>query len=227
MPLATRPLSDFLPLVLPNAAGCPNLVALQYLRLAAIEWCERTRAWREMVTTTVAMQGETIVAPDYATIFEIERAEFTPDGGSQAYEVCPTQFTSHTFDDMDEARDAGPPRYITQASPNTVRLIPYMDGLLTMSLFLKPRSGTEYGSTPINPLHDTMNVVPEHLFIQSAEAIAEGALARLLFIRNAEWFDPKQGMSYRASFDKRCDVSFRSEIRGQQRAAIRSASYFI
>lgn len=223
--MPTRPLSDFLPLVLPHATDCPRPVAEQYLRLAAIEWCERTRCWRHIETTTLAANGQAIVAPDYATIFEIETAEFI-DGNDNAVPLTPTQFSSIGPTDAATA-NAGAPVYITQVSPNTISVIPFAAGDVKLSLFLKPRSGTEYGTNPADPLQDRFNVVPEHIFIQNAEAIAEGALARLLAIKGAAWNDPNLAAFYFQRFEAACNRAFRSEVRGQQRAPARARAYFM
>lgn len=220
--MATRPLRDFLPLVLPHAPTCPRPVAEQYLRLAAIEWCERTRCWRHIASTTLTnAQDEVIAAPDYATVHEIETAYFN------GVELTPTQFSSADPADMDAAAGLGTPKYITQTAPNTVRVIPFAAGSLDLTLFLKPRSGTEYGTDPLDPLQDKYNVVPEHIFIQNAEAVAEGALARLLLLKDVAWFNPKLALFYRDRFDNACTGKFNSEIRGQQRASARSTAHFL
>lgn len=224
MPVQTRPLADFLPLVLPHAPDCPRTVAEQYLRLAAIEWCERTRCWRHVTTMALTEQGEAIVAPDYAAIFEIETAEFS-NGNTDPVPLTPTQFTSVSLEDA-TAMAGGLPRYITQASPSTVTVLPFEAGDLSLSLFLKPRSGTEYGNDPDDPLQDRLNVVPQHVFVQSAEQIAEGALGRLLAIKNTSWHDPNMALYYSGRFDQACDRNFRSDMRGQHRAPVRTKPQF-
>lgn len=219
--MPTRPLSDFLPLVMPHCATAPRPTVEQYLRLAAIEWCERTRCWRHAAQFAIDEANEVIVAPDYATVHEIETAYF-----NNTTPLSPTQFSSFSPDDF---ADQGSPQYITQSAPNTISILPFTAGTLNLSLFLKPRSGTEYGTNPADPLQDKYNVVPEHLFIQSAEAIAEGALARLLALpaESAEWSNPKMAMYYRQRFDEACDRKFNSHIKGQHRARKRTrANWF-
>lgn len=44
--MATRAFTDLLPKVLPSAPGCPQPLAVQHIRDAAIRVCERTLAWR-------------------------------------------------------------------------------------------------------------------------------------------------------------------------------------
>lgn len=44
--MATRLFTDLLPKILPSAPGCPQPLAVQHIRDAAIRVCERTLAWR-------------------------------------------------------------------------------------------------------------------------------------------------------------------------------------
>lgn len=44
--MPTRAFTDLLPKVLPNVPGCPQPLAIQHIRDAAIRVCERTLAWR-------------------------------------------------------------------------------------------------------------------------------------------------------------------------------------
>lgn len=44
--MATRLFTDLLPKILPNVPGCPQPLAVQHIRDAAIRTCERTLAWR-------------------------------------------------------------------------------------------------------------------------------------------------------------------------------------
>jgi hypothetical protein len=77
------PWSDFLPYVLPSAPGCPDPVAEFNLRLAAQEFCARTRVWRETLPNIKALPARGIgphfmELPDDSEIVRIERA--TMDG---------------------------------------------------------------------------------------------------------------------------------------------------
>ena len=46
-------LTKFLPMVLPHVPECPHGVATFNLRLAAIEFCERTLCWRHLAKVTI------------------------------------------------------------------------------------------------------------------------------------------------------------------------------
>ena len=72
-----------------------------------------------------------------------------------------------------------------------------------------------------------MKVVPEHIFVQSAENIAEGALARLLALpaEDAPWSNPKMAMYFAGRFEAACDRKFATHIKGQQRARRRTKTH--
>lgn len=58
-------LDDFLPYILPYAAGCPAVIANLNTRLAIIELCQKAMIWREYQTaiTTVDLQTAYAYAP--------------------------------------------------------------------------------------------------------------------------------------------------------------------
>lgn len=211
MPVSMVDTSAFLPLILPNCPECPDFVAAAQARFAAIEFCERSRAWRHL--TTVAMLSaatDVTVAPDTAAIHEIEYAEF--DGRP----LTPVQFS--TIDRLAE----GPPRYVTQASPNTVTVSPFTAGTLEISLFLKPLASSQFGTVAGNPLTDRFNVVPDFLVSVHGTAIAYGALSRILAIPRETWSNPAESMRFAALFEEKLNGAFRANMRGQQRAPIRT-----
>jgi hypothetical protein len=206
----------FLPIILPQAPGCPRFFAEQAARLAAIEYCERTRCWRHIVTISLATNPQAIVAPEYSAIHEIEEASF--DGQP----LTPTQWTDADPDELRDAPQIGKPKYLTQIDHNTVSIYPFAPGTLRASLFLKPRSGQLFGTDPTDPLHDAFNVVPEFLSIQKAEAIADGALARILATPGEQFTDLQRAGFHLERFERACNSAFASHMKTQHRAKIRT-----
>ncbi len=216
MAVTTRILTEFMPLLMPNCPACPEPVAEQALRLAAAEFCERTRCWRHITERTIRRSESCIVAPEYATIHEIENASF--DG----LPLTPTQFS-----DVDlgaEAQGDGTPQYITQSGPDRLIVMPFREGRLTISLFLKPRVGTDglvldtYGQDTDDPA----NQVPEFLFTQHAETLVNGALWRILSLPGQPYSNPTRAAECLAMFERKVDGHFAMNIRGQHRAPARS-----
>jgi hypothetical protein len=213
MPITMRPTADFLPLILPFCPECPNFVVEQQARFAAIEFCERARAWRNV--TTVAMieasaGNAVLVAPPEAAIHEIEFAEW--DGKK----LKPVQFSELVDVPL------GRPEYITQVSPGEVQVTPFEPGTLRISVFLKPRASSEFGTDAARPLFDRFNVVPDFLISIHGSAIAAGALARILAIPREPWTDERKAAEYEMRFREKLDSAFRQNMRGQQRAPIRT-----
>lgn len=76
--MATVRFDQFLPMILPYAPGLPTMTAEHAVRLAAIEFCERTRCWRHAVDVVFSADNhQAVVAPDYATIHQFEFAVFS------------------------------------------------------------------------------------------------------------------------------------------------------
>lgn len=209
-------LRQFLPLVMPHAPGCSDFAATFNLRLAAIEFCERTLCWRHMTTVPINRDGRALTAPPYAAIHRIESAVFNGET-----KLEPLQFSDvdeKTFEDT-----AGtPPKYITQAQYNTVRILPYKEGTLTLSLFLKPVNGSEIAEDIDGIVSDAYDVVPEFIYKMHAEQIAAGALARLLVQPNKPWSDTNKAMFYTQRFEQAMDKHFSVSLTGQQRARRRT-----
>lgn len=215
------PLSAFLPYVLPHAMMVPEPVAEFNLRLAAIEFCEKTRCWRHAVSVAVSSNNQTLVAPDFTTIHEFEEA--THDGRL----LTPTQYTSLPPQVLSGELVEGLPVWISQTEPGLVTIFPYATGTLRMTVFLKPRHGTQFGADATNPLRDALNIVPAFMLSQHAEALAHGALKRILAVPGKPWSDPGRAMYHKTEFDMACGGSFASNMTGQQRAPIRTKPQFM
>lgn len=212
----TVSLTKFLPLVLPHAPECPHAMATFNLRLAAIEFCERTLCWRHLATVNINSDGKAMTAPPYAAIHRIESATF--DGETK---LEPLQFSD--VDEKTMENTAGtPPKYITQAQYNTVRVLPFKEGTLSLSLFLKPVNGTEMLQDDDGIVTDAYDAVPEFIYTMHAEAIAAGALARLLVQPDKPWTNPEVGILYGQRFNGLMDQHFSVSLTGQHRARRRT-----
>lgn len=217
MPTTMTPLNTFLPLVVPLAVGCPNVVAAQNLRLSAIEFCERTLCWRELLTQTIVAGDVVVVTPDYACIHKIEFAEFNGD------RLTPVAYTDFT---RDEADMAGTPQYITQQTPQSVQPFPGGAGTIKVSAFLKPVNGTAFGVNGAGPMDNYYDQVPLFMYQQHAETIARGALARILDQKKQPYSDPRSAEKYRILFEQMAPHGGAGSVSGQQRAPIRTKTVF-
>lgn len=220
MTVANTRLSLFLPYVMPHVDGCPRPVAELALRNAAIDFCEKTRAWRSVMTVALTAQNQSIAFSTYTAIHEIEQATFNGEP------LVPTQFTSVEPDAMTGQVSLGQPQYITQIAPNMLSIYPFAAGTVRLSVFLKPKSGQFYGTDSADPLHDAFNVVPEFMFSQHADALAAGALARLMMMPKQRFSNPALAEVYDAKFVQACQSKADTNLRGQQRAPKRTTSRY-
>lgn len=208
-------LARILPLIAPYAPGVSELAASYNARLAAIELCEKTLCWRQIVTVEMTEDGQEIGLPDGVAIHQFETARHGE------LPLTPMQFS-----DVDERAAAAsygaPPQFITQASYNTVRLIPFMEGTLSLSVFVKPITENAYGLNAAGEIEDTYDRVPDWMIQQHAETLAAGALARLLIQPDRPYTNADLGMFYAQKFREAADTHFSVNLTGQHRARRRT-----
>lgn len=220
MATPTINLTEFLPLVRPHTPGAAIPSMTQALRRSAIEFCERTRCWRETITITITEQDQAITAPDDSAIHEIERAEF--DGER----LTPIEYDDLSLPEFLESEE-GRPAVITQKTYNEIAIVPFRAGTLICTLFLKPRDGEnitiDAGGQPAN----SFNTVPEFLLSRFGEAIAAGAIARVLIIPQQPFTNPEMAAVHAGRFEQGVARFNGANVRGQHRARPRiNASFF-
>ncbi len=210
-------LEAFFPYVLPFAHACPDPMAEQYLRVAATEFCRRTRIWREVDSfRTDGHPVDVLCVPPGASLFEIEKAwfegqELRPEPFSRSWRGNPHHEEHHA--EHPPRHDDGNPVAITQIAPNMIQLVSPGRGMFRVSMFLVPA-----------PEADT---VPDFLFDQFSEDIAAGALAHILLLPDQPWTNPQLAAVKRSEFSAALDRNFSANIRGQHRAPARTRSRFL
>jgi hypothetical protein len=225
MALATTALSELLPLIRQHVPGCPNPLIVQELRMSAIEFCERTKMWREEFNVTFDAQNHEITPLSYATIHEFETVDFY-DASGNSYPLRPVAFLESTVEDRDDGME-GAPYYITQPRPDTITLIPYGTGTVTIQAIMKPTARPRYGVSGGSTLQAIQNVFPTAFLDRYSETIATGALGRLMAMLGKRWSEPNMAAARLAMFRSELDALSTSNIRGQQRAKMRSAASWV
>lgn len=181
--------SDFLPYVLPSAPGCPDPVAEFNLRIAAQDFCARTRVWRATlpdITTTLVLDigPYPLGLPEDTELVRIERS--TMNG--RPIDVLPA--------------DALPTDW--RQYPNTIRdcvftldrkeifAVPAYeaDRVLSLEVSLKPA--------------DTAEELPDALASLYMRDIAAGALERILTL--PAFSNPALAMYHGGKFNDRIAV---------------------
>ena len=206
-------LDSFLGHVRPWAPGVPDTTAHKNIRLAAIEFCERTRLWKYEDTLDVLSTDpatSTITTPTDSVLFDIEVAlfdgqELTPKATRDVDHLAPGWRTSDL--------GTGLPQYITQIDQNTLTIVPgpAADGSLYLCLRLKPSQ--------------TTTNLPSFL-TEYAECIGWGALGRLLTIPGQSYSSPELGQFYAQKFSDKLDRLNLKGSTGQQNARKRTRASF-
>jgi len=212
------PFTDFLSYVLPSAPSVPEPLAIQALRNAAIEFCERTRSWRRLEEIdVVGDEYEIVPVPAQSSLFEIEEAWFKlTDAERWGNKLKRVPFKEIEPNDLPQEGDTpgtSPPEYISQISHDKIIIVPLATGTLRISMFLTPSH--------------TAEDCDDFLFENYAQDIADGALAGLLLTPGQPYTNPNLGVAKEAMFKAICDAKFNQNMRGQQRARVRTRSSFL
>jgi hypothetical protein len=197
-----------LPRVLEKAPQCPEPTAIRHLRDAGIEFCRRTRIWRETDTFDLTERCEPLAPFEGSQIFEISAATyFATDEDPEVDKGA--QLDPQMVDWLDTElpgwrAEEGTPAYITQRSPNTVQIVPWAEGQLRLDLILLPANDTAE--------------LPDILVDSYPREIADGALGTILLLPAKEWSNPQLGAFHAAEFAKHLDRFGARVSQGQQRA---------
>ena len=216
--IETINLTAFNPLVQMYAADAPWPIVSAALRRSAIEFCERTKCWRATLPMDITRQDEAILLPIYATVDEIEAARFNGD----------TDLAPIPYVESSKWPSVGHPRFITQQNADTVRILPFEAGSLELDVLLKPIEGHAFAPVPGSGYpQDQHDVVPKLLYTGHAEAIAAGALKRVLIVPGQTYSNPDLAAYFGSVFEAAANNHFADCVTGQQQAPIRSKPSFM
>lgn len=185
-------LEEFLDYVTPVIHNVPTDLAMNYVRRAAIAFCERTPVLRDALTLDLQRD-----VWDY--VLEWGNPQLLVRGVSQCfvngseYLALPTRPIR-----LDTAR-----RGYWFAAPRELLLSPApgdAEGGLVVEVLAKPTPGAE--------------TLPRVLLEQYAEAIADGALSRLLLMKTADWYDVQAAGIHLKRFNGAMSLHRQDLIRG-------------
>lgn len=205
-------LDSFLGHIRPWAPGVPDPTAYKAIRLAAIEFCERTRLWKYEDEFSVSIEDcdSGVCTPSGSVLHDIEVVlfdgqELSPIGTRDLDGKLPGWRTGEL--------GAGTPRYYTQIDQSTLRLVPALAGSVYMCLRLKPTQDA--------------TSLPDFIAREYTEVIAWGALGRLLTIPGQSYSNPDLAQYYSAKFIDKLDRLNTKGTSGQMNARTRTkASFF-
>jgi hypothetical protein len=208
-------LDAFLSKVLPYAPGCPEPVAFEHIRNAAIEFCEETKLWRSDDAFELADDPNILCAPTDAAILDIERC----DWNGKRLEPATIGWLDDRYPDWRSSTNLwqGEPSWFTQLAPDTIRVVPmpYDDAsprTVGVSLRLKPSEDAE--------------LLPDFLAEHHRTLIGWGALAGILMLPNQTFSAPDRAQYYQAKFDQGLGRKSKLQQKGQQRGPVRMKANF-
>lgn len=211
--MSNVPLSDFLHMVMLYCPTAPEPILIQHLRLAAREFCKDTRCWREVVTVPIT-ENPVTVRPSCtgANVVAVQSAMLN---GRELRAV--------PFDQADIEKymtEAGRADQFTQDTADRFIIMPFEAGDLTVSAYFAPTSGTLNLTGDLK--REPQNQVPAFLLTEHAEAIAHGALSRVMAIPRQEWSDGNMAGYFKSMFNEAKGEVQAEMIKGKQRAPIRT-----
>ena len=221
MPATLVPLRTLVPLISPKCPDAPLPLVLACARLAAHDFCKRTKLWREIVTATL-VSGPVKPAPANTVIVGIERAVMVAD----KINLDPIAFADLPLADFDDTTDSRPPKNVYQANPNEVSVYPFQAGDVRLSLWVAPETGPRFGVSGASTQQDNQNQIPDFLFANHADCLAHGALAQILATPNEKFSDGAMAAVCRAEFERGIDSAIGEGFAGQQRARPRVKPHF-
>jgi len=181
--------SAFHPLVLSEVPMCPKPMVTKAIRDAAIEFCERTAIWKDTQEYPVGLDAEYEFEGDSESI--VHRIDSAKIVNGPDLEIESPERVDELYPSWRDGTLAGQPAVLTQLAPRTFHLVPApsSDMILTLGVALKPAKGSQYTDSWLHEEYE--------------EAIAAGALARLLSMPRKSWTSTSDAATFAAVFNDR------------------------
>lgn len=178
----------YLPEVLLDVPACPDSVAENSIKQAAIEFCNQSRVWREQLSDLSTVQGQatyplTGLIPTDSQMIALHKVIHT-DNTRPLGTINKILLDRYKLSAVQQR-----PWYFNNDEPNILHLYPDPDiGPYTIELFaiLKPTRASTSG--------------PDFLYNDWLECIAHGAKARLKAMSKRPWMDKSMVAYHRKEF---------------------------
>lgn len=197
---------DFLPEVLPYVRDCPEMVAINAIRNACIEFCDRSMWLLHEHDDIPTISGEgryPLALPNFtesARVVEAWHNQFPLNAQNEDQLKRLYQFD---WRDM-----VGGPRYISSLTPCEVAVVPAP---------AEADAGTLKLIVALRPTRDSHSI-DDSVYERWAEVIGQGARARLMAIAGQPFHDIAGSMQNRMFFTIGIAEASRERLRGMHRA---------
>jgi hypothetical protein len=183
-------IDEFLTDIMPELPGCTEFIAMDKIRLAAIEFCRLTQVSQETMVELDLEEDEAYVdipTPNNSVrVYKVMWARI-PHRSLTPYRRQPL---ANRHMNWDETGTGEWPTSFIQEKKGQIRVIPTPNqdqlGALTAHVcFIPARNATKLDALLLDDYRD---------------AIASGALQRLLMMRKEAWYDPDSAQLHMRSF---------------------------
>jgi hypothetical protein len=198
-------LTVFAKYVRPEVSGCPELIILDAIKRAGMEFCKRTKIIRETLTlTTVVDQASYALDTEEGTVAD-EVLAVKREGADN---LDPSSYYEFSANHMD--RDTGPPNYyyLDVGGELVLGNIPDAVEDLVVTVRVRPT--------------DEATTLPAELADRYMLEIAAGAKAILMIQRNKPWSDPDGAALNGALFEQNIDNVNLRDAKGAARKPLRT-----
>ena len=175
--MTTVAFTQFLPEVMPSVHGCSDILAINAIRNACIEFCTSTMYWQETQDPISLAAGDLpydFEAPSGANVIQPMAITI---GGRPILPKSADWLDANIYDWRNQVADS--PTYFYQPNANQMVLVPAPTAAVTVTIrcaYIPARDGS---------------VVDITLYEYYLEAIAAGALARLCSLPGQAWSNPQ------------------------------------
>lgn len=201
-------LSAFLPEVMLNAPGCADVVAMNYIRNAAIEFCNLTYVVSEEidpVTLTAGLFESEVSAPSGTAIVAVHSVYADGEPIDPVSELELRQKYGNW-----KERTGTPAGYLTSAEGIRIFPIPQSDVVIEASVATRPT----VAATTLNDV----------LLNEWKQAIVSGALSELLMVPGQSFTEPNTAMMHKVKFDDRVIAAQAKAFKQTSYAPLRTVS---
>lgn len=188
-------LDDFMPDILPDVEGCPEVTAKYALVQAAIYFCRTTQAWTEMLDPIPVREGEHTYELDMPSGAELVmvREVWLPGGALQGASLTEI---ARTHADWQTA--VGAPAFYNMLTWGELRIYPIpknqpADLTMTVRAALKPSP--------------RVTSLPDVLAVRWRDALIERTKMSLLLMAGKTWANPEQALLHQANYKREADLA--------------------
>lgn len=183
----------FFPEVIPYVRDVPEIVALNAIRNACIEFCEETRYLQVDNDPVALIANQSDYDLDADTGYKVIDI-VTAWAGDQFLIPKSVEELSRIYRTTDWRNNKGNPYYFYRTRMTSVSLVPMpTESSTTSKSYLKCR-------VAVAPSRSS-TTIDDDIFERFAEVISHGARARLYEMANQPFHDPKSALAFRKKFN--------------------------